>query len=193
MEVDFAAKDSVLQLCCICQVSQYKYRCPGCAVVTCSLSCVKQHKANTGCLGVRTPSEFVPLKQMTDQTLIRDFALLENTQTAVTRPVKSDNCSLSYSQKRAALKKLCYERGIWLKTMPTVFVRAKINTSHVRKRTELWWRVEWHFPSIQSTVSDHLILTDSFVDETIPVGDLVNRFLDNSWKVAPVKHQLVAL
>jgi hypothetical protein len=29
----------------ICQENDYKYKCPGCSVLTCSCSCVKAHKA----------------------------------------------------------------------------------------------------------------------------------------------------
>jgi hypothetical protein len=103
---------------------------------------------------------------------------------------------LSASQKRAALKKLCYDRGIWLKTLPCVFAKAKCNSSHVRRKDQLWWRLAWHFPSIEakpSGTSKHLVLVDTYVDETIPLNELVRRFLEDTWKVASVKHRLAAL
>ena len=153
---------------------------------------MKQHKQSTGCSGLRPSSEYLKIQDMTDQTLIRDFTLLESTQTAVTRPVKSEQ-SVSAAQKRSALKKLCYDRGIWLKTLPCVFARARFNTSHVRRKTELWWRIEWHFPSVVKADGCPLVLTDTYVEETSCLKDLVDRFFHNTWKIAPVKHQLVSL
>ena len=181
---------SLQSICEICKKVIFKYRCPACEILTCSVSCVKQHKLNRGCSGVRPTSEFLLVQEMTDRTLIRDFAFLETTQNLVTRPVKGDKTSSTTAQKRSALKKLCYERGIWLKTMPGVFARAKVNTSHVRRKTEIWWRLEWRF---SIATSPPLVLTDIFVDEAVSIQELVARFFDNSWKIAPVKHQLVSL
>jgi hypothetical protein len=130
---------------------------------------------------------------MNDMTLIRDFSLLEAAQTLVTRPTHSSQ-SLSASQKRAALKKLCYDRGVWLKTLPCVFAKAKCNSSHVRRKDQLWWRLAWHFPSIEATSTNkYLVLVDTYVDETIPLSELVRRFFEDTWKVASVKHRLTAL
>ncbi len=34
--------------CTVCQEADWKYKCPGCDARTCSLTCSKEHKANTG-------------------------------------------------------------------------------------------------------------------------------------------------
>ena len=54
-----------------------KYTCPGCARRTCSLGCVRAHKAVHGCTGKRDRTAFVPLAEFTDAHLASDYTLLE--------------------------------------------------------------------------------------------------------------------
>ncbi|KAK2946363.1 putative box C/D snoRNA protein 1 [Blattamonas nauphoetae] len=63
--------------CQICKLNPSKYKCPGCGVRTCSVTCVKQHKVNTGCSGQVSHTEYVPLHEMNEQTLGRDYTFLE--------------------------------------------------------------------------------------------------------------------
>ena len=56
--------------CEICHESTAKYKCPGCLVQTCSLPCVKQHKANSGCSGQRDKTAYVAMKDFTDLNLL---------------------------------------------------------------------------------------------------------------------------
>ena len=43
----------VKDLCQQCMVIEHKYKCPRCSFLTCSLTCVKVHKGETGCSGVK--------------------------------------------------------------------------------------------------------------------------------------------
>ena len=56
--------------CELCGKVQWKYRCPRCNRKTCSLACVKQHKVQTNCNGVRDKTAFVEMKAMTDMHLL---------------------------------------------------------------------------------------------------------------------------
>jgi hypothetical protein len=47
-----------------------KYRCPGCELVTCSLACIKEHKAALGCCGKRARTDFVDIHDLGDRHLI---------------------------------------------------------------------------------------------------------------------------
>lgn len=56
--------------CLICNKSSAKYRCPRCAARTCSVDCVKEHKTQQNCSGVRDKTAFVGIKQFNDGTLL---------------------------------------------------------------------------------------------------------------------------
>lgn len=51
-------------LCSICHISAPKYKCPRCNIRTCSLPCIKRHKARSDCSGVRDATAFVPRKRL---------------------------------------------------------------------------------------------------------------------------------
>uniref|UniRef100_A0A251T8L5 Box C/D snoRNA protein 1 n=1 Tax=Helianthus annuus TaxID=4232 RepID=A0A251T8L5_HELAN len=59
------------KLCDECKTNEFKYKCPGCSVRSCSLPCVKAHKQRTGCTGKRQQlTEFVPLSKFDDNLLL---------------------------------------------------------------------------------------------------------------------------
>ncbi|WVQ71015.1 hypothetical protein IAR50_000540 [Cryptococcus sp. DSM 104548] len=63
--------------CKVCSAPA-KYTCPRCSYTTCSLACVKSHKQNDSCSGVRDPAKFVPLNQFTQGTWSDDYKWLED-------------------------------------------------------------------------------------------------------------------
>ncbi|TVU36968.1 hypothetical protein EJB05_18928 [Eragrostis curvula] len=65
-----------------CGEQPWKYRCPGCAHLTCSLPCVQAHKRRTDCTGKRPRTDPVPLARFDDNQLISDYNLLEETNQA---------------------------------------------------------------------------------------------------------------
>ena len=55
-----------------------KYRCPACAVATCSLACSKLHKTlGGGCSGKRDRAAFKDIREFTDADVINDYRFLE--------------------------------------------------------------------------------------------------------------------
>jgi len=67
--------------CDTCLVNEFKYRCPKCLIKSCSLPCVKKHKEEKGCDGVRS-TEFdankkMLMSEMTLNTLRKDMSMLE--------------------------------------------------------------------------------------------------------------------
>lgn len=46
-----------------------RYRCPRCDRRSCGVACVRRHKEETGCSGIRDRTAFVPLRGMTDSHL----------------------------------------------------------------------------------------------------------------------------
>ena len=64
-------------LCEICSVHERRYTCPRCLVKTCSVGCIKAHKAATGCNGRRDRTTFVLRSSFTDKQLLSDYFFLE--------------------------------------------------------------------------------------------------------------------
>ena len=54
-----------------------KYKCPRCAVRSCSLPCVQRHKAEADCDGVRDRVSYLPINNFSDMDVVSDFRLLE--------------------------------------------------------------------------------------------------------------------
>ncbi|EEA28897.1 hypothetical protein EYB25_000190 [Talaromyces marneffei] len=69
------SEESLLsQLCNICHINVPKYRCPRCAVRTCSLPCTRKHKTWSSCTGVRDPAAYLTRSQLeTEASFDRDF------------------------------------------------------------------------------------------------------------------------
>ncbi|KAG9343199.1 hypothetical protein JZ751_014178 [Albula glossodonta] len=59
--------------CDTCGTEEARYRCPGCSKHSCSLPCVKKHKSDFGCSGVRDKTAFVPLSKFDEMNLLSGF------------------------------------------------------------------------------------------------------------------------
>uniref|UniRef100_A0A3B5REJ2 Box C/D snoRNA protein 1 n=1 Tax=Xiphophorus maculatus TaxID=8083 RepID=A0A3B5REJ2_XIPMA len=62
--------------CGVCGSEEAKYKCPACLTHTCSLLCVKKHKDDSGCSGVRNKTAFVTLSHFDEMTLLSGENLL---------------------------------------------------------------------------------------------------------------------
>ncbi len=65
-------------LCMICNEIPKKYKCPRCSILTCSLNCVKIHKKNTNCSGIRDATTFVTMNDYNQNHIRNDYHFLEN-------------------------------------------------------------------------------------------------------------------
>lgn len=76
-------------LCSICHIEPPKYRCPRCAVRTCSLACTRRHKAWSSCSGIRDATAYVPpAKLKTPAGVDHDFNFLSGIERSVQRSEK---------------------------------------------------------------------------------------------------------
>ncbi|KAJ2801963.1 Box C/D snoRNA accumulation [Coemansia guatemalensis] len=69
---------SAASVCEQCDKVSAKYKCPGCMVRTCSLTCSKAHKAKTGCSGQRDRIGFVKRGDYDANTMMSDYGLLQD-------------------------------------------------------------------------------------------------------------------
>ncbi|KOS23385.1 Box C/D snoRNA protein 1 [Escovopsis weberi] len=79
--------DSLLTtLCSICHISPPQYRCPRCDVRTCSLGCVRKHKAWAQCSGTRDATAYVPRSRLrTAAGVDHDYNFLHGIELATER------------------------------------------------------------------------------------------------------------
>ncbi|PIA18655.1 hypothetical protein COEREDRAFT_38524, partial [Coemansia reversa NRRL 1564] len=72
------APTSATSICEQCGGTSVKYKCPGCMVRTCSLTCSKDHKIKTGCSGQRDRVGFVKRADYDANTMMSDYSLLQD-------------------------------------------------------------------------------------------------------------------
>lgn len=58
------------KICCMCNSETIKYRCPGCGLRSCSLTCVKEHKDVFECDGKRDRTPFIRMNNFDQQAFI---------------------------------------------------------------------------------------------------------------------------
>lgn len=162
--------------CCLCS-SRAKYRCPSCDRQTCSLSCVTEHKLTFNCSGRRGIS-YVPMSEMTAETLTRDIALLdgaarviESTSRAFLKRHMDASASASKRVKIGVLRKCCAERNIQLAVCPPMLARHLKNYTSVRKNS-VYWTVEWHFAQVD------VVLFERRVNERSTLAQAMKTALD---------------
>lgn len=131
------------QTCEECKLKEAIYQCPRCNIRTCSLECVRKHKARTDCNGKRNRAEFLPLCRMSDSTLKSDYFFLEEVLDRMPRDSKRAKTQHQTSRKDRRLLQQCEKQNIHLKMMPTMMERHKKNNSwFCVKRDAIIWKVE---------------------------------------------------
>ena len=137
-----------------------KYRCPGCGERSCSLACVKRHKAEKPCDGRRDPAAYFALGDGTDELLLRDYHFLEQAGKTVDgagRALRQSGVAKSAGARppqqpphRRKLLQQAERRGVALELLPVGMQRQRENTSSFEQRAQqLRWRVELHFAQAQ--------------------------------------------
>ncbi|KAK3607484.1 hypothetical protein CHS0354_010289 [Potamilus streckersoni] len=163
-----------MQRCEICKENAAKYKCPRCLAQTCSLSCVKHHKAEASCNGQRDKSKYVALKDFSDLHLLSDYRFLED----VGR--KTSNCHRDLAKRRhnkpkflQELQKQASRRNIDLRLMPFPMSKRKNNftTYHYKSRSILW-QIEWLFPQAEARYIGKRI------PDTSTLQDLLKKYVD---------------
>ncbi|KAJ7381321.1 Box C/D snoRNA protein 1 [Desmophyllum pertusum] len=160
--------------CVICGKSNPRYRCPACARRTCSLRCVKCHKMQFQCSGVRCKTKFVSLDKYTDSNLLSDYKFLENVDRSVYSAAHDShskyrrwNSQILYFSRKAK------QSGVNLRLMPVGMSKRKENTSMFsRKEKCIMWRIQWLFP--QAGVE----YVDRWVSELAVVRDVLKKYID---------------
>ncbi|KAJ3373597.1 Box C/D snoRNA protein 1 [Allomyces arbusculus] len=155
--------------CGVCAVNDAKYKCPRCSARTCSLACVKQHKAAENCDGQRSKTHFVSMEQYDENTLYSDYTFLEDvarTADVSARARVKDPVIHKVAGPRAAragkltpkqryLVTQAGKRGVRLRFLPRGMSRASANQSYYdAKQDKLFWTIEFVFVDLPAENSD---------------------------------------
>ncbi|KAF8646819.1 hypothetical protein HU200_065618 [Digitaria exilis] len=170
-----------------CGDQPWKYRCPGCARLTCSLPCVQAHKRRTACTGKRTRTDPVPIAQFDDNQLISDYNFLEETKQATESAHRLiGGFGGNFGGPGGAqlpswlffLRKAAQRRGVRLYFLPKGMARREQNRSrHNHRKDCIYWTIEWKFNSTD------VVLTDHEIDEHSTLLSLLEKHLcPGPWK-----------
>ncbi|GLI60428.1 hypothetical protein VaNZ11_002581 [Volvox africanus] len=161
-------------LCEHCGAAPSKYRCPGCQRRSCSLECVRAHKASSGCSGQRVRTAFVSMQEFDDRALMSDFRLLEEIGRAddVARRCRPPAPKQQLPPHLGSLVYQASQRSVKLLLMPPGMAKRTSNTTRFdsRKRT-MFWRVEWRFPEA------NIHCVNERVDEKSNLGEVLSAHL----------------
>ncbi|XP_030854040.1 box C/D snoRNA protein 1 isoform X1 [Strongylocentrotus purpuratus] len=159
--------------CEMCEQDSSKYTCPRCQMKTCCLSCVKNHKSQRGCSGVRDKTPYVPIKEFTENHLLNDYRLLEDMDRkryAANGDVKNKPGYLNFRWKLVSKK--AADRGVRLRLLPHFFSKHKENSTTFIKKTKLIaWHVKWIFPKSSAE------FTDTRLSEEVILREALDKYL----------------
>ncbi|XP_077986306.1 box C/D snoRNA protein 1-like [Glandiceps talaboti] len=173
--------------CEVCTETIAKYRCPRCAVRTCSLPCVKVHKNDSSCNGIRDKTAYVAMKEFSEGNLLNDYRFLEEVDR------KADNVARHIRRKHRHglphhlkyLMRMARQRGVTLRVLPYVFTKRKENSTMFSSRDqEVLWHIEWIF--VQSGVK----YFDRRVSEKMVLRNALKKYIDAEKSDPVIKQRL---
>lgn len=180
-------------MCEVCAANAALYTCPKCEVKTCCLNCVRIHKKELNCDGIRDRTKFIPLKQMSKMDFMSDYYFLEEC-TRYVEDRKTD-CLKKYTRYNRdlpmhlnRLRNAAKERKITLRFLIQNFQRHKENTTYYDWRSKkIWWRIKWFFVN-----AGMLCYTDEKCLEEEYLRDLLSKYVDKDCiKDVPDKQKLL--
>lgn len=133
--------------CVVCE-AEAKYRCPGCDRRTCCLACVKKHKEQFGCSGLKSipsaPEAVETGEKYNEELFVKDYNFLEaiNTQISKLEEEKSDKRSGKVADMKDPVKLALFKKIqkvsklAELRMLPTGFSRSKQNRTHFIETVE---------------------------------------------------------
>ncbi|KAI1883020.1 hypothetical protein AGOR_G00240940 [Albula goreensis] len=182
--------------CDTCGTEEARYRCPGCSKHSCSLPCVKKHKSEFRCSGVRDNTAFVPLSKFDEMNLLSDYRFLEDTS-RLADSAHRDPCALRPQTTKMAkvLRKRAYKFNLNLKLMPPGFSRRRENTTfYSTKAEQFFWHLKLLFPQsgveyTKSRVPDQHTLEEILTPYIHPTeSDPIRRQRLKAYVLAPPDH-----
>lgn len=142
--------------CGMCKVKRASYKCPRCSLVSCSLTCCKNHKMAMNCSGQRDRTEYTSVSQFTESHLRDDYHFLEDVMQTKQRAIrtfgvdtdkdknnpKKSTTQISHTQSTKKLLRACESRSINVIILSHGMSKRMINTSYFQTNTNtIFWRL----------------------------------------------------
>ncbi|XP_077133650.1 box C/D snoRNA protein 1 [Ranitomeya variabilis] len=155
--------------CETCGSDEAKYKCPRCQKYSCSLPCVKKHKVDVACSGVRDKTAFVPLSTFSDLHLLSDYRFLEDAGRVADAAMRDAMLTrqstakfLNYMKNRAR------KQDIDLRLLPIGFSKRKANSTFFHKKEQrFYWQLQLQFPQSRA----------EYTEKRVPDSKIVNEIL----------------
>ncbi|XP_034841542.1 box C/D snoRNA protein 1 [Maniola hyperantus] len=167
--------------CEVCGSKEAVYTCPKCEVRTCCLDCVRIHKKELECTGVRDRTKFIYMKDFTDTDLLSDYRLLEECARFVYAVKRDEKKRFTRIDKDLPihlhkLRLAARHRGTVLQFLAQNFTRHKVNTTkYIYKTNLINWRIEWVFPNVETKP---LKFVDEKCSEKKKLSELLDKYLN---------------
>lgn len=183
----FRLNDERLGKCEVCNFNAAKYTCPKCEVKTCQLECIKIHKKELNCDGIRDKTKYIPLKKITEADLMSDYVFLESCtnytsarQTDKTKKLTFRNRSLPISLIKLKKAAAHPDRQIKLNFLLPNFDKHKTNTTHYDWTSKvISWCIEWRFIN-----ANNKIIIDKRCNESQLMSELIEKYFDYSSSIS---------
>uniref|UniRef100_A0A8C5PSS9 Box C/D snoRNA protein 1 n=1 Tax=Leptobrachium leishanense TaxID=445787 RepID=A0A8C5PSS9_9ANUR len=172
--------------CGSCGEAEAKYRCPRCLRYSCSLPCVKRHKVDTGCTGVRDKSQFVPIGGFNEMHLLSDYRFLEDAGRLVDGASRDRKLPRQSSSKYLNfLKNRARKLDIELKILPIGFTKRRMNSTYFHRRDQrFYWHLKLSFPQSQAEY------TEKGVPDNKSLHKILERYIDPAVSEPVIRQRL---
>ena len=175
------------EVCSTCNNAGAKYRCPRCDRRSCSLVCIKQHKVDHDCSGLRDRTAHIPIQTMSTEDLVKDYRFLEEVareDDAAARRIK-ETPALKSNKGAKIMEKEARARGVSLRLIAPGMKRRTENSSvYNKKSSTMMWRVEWRFKA-----SNEVMITSRMNEKSTP-REILAAWLEKHPGNAPIRHKL---
>uniref|UniRef100_A0A8C5L8N2 Zinc finger, HIT type 6 n=1 Tax=Jaculus jaculus TaxID=51337 RepID=A0A8C5L8N2_JACJA len=135
----------------------------------CILPCVKKHKAELTCNGVRDKTAYVSIQQFTEMNLLSDYRFLEDVARTADHISRDVFLKKPISNKHMYfMKNRARRQGINLKLLPTGFTKRKENSTFFDKRKQQFcWHVKLRFPQSHAEYTEKRVPDDKTIIEIL--------------------------
>ncbi|KAJ8270931.1 hypothetical protein GJAV_G00120890 [Gymnothorax javanicus] len=155
--------------CGTCGAEEARYRCPGCLKYSCSLPCVKTHKSESGCSGVRDKTALVPLAKFSEMHLLSDYRFLEDTSRLVDSTHRDPLILRPRTNKYVqVLVRNAQKFNLQLKLLPPGFTRRRENSTFFhRKAAQFFWHLKLLFPQSAAEFTERRVPDDRTLQQIL--------------------------
>ncbi|KAI8070605.1 uncharacterized protein B0P05DRAFT_550358 [Gilbertella persicaria] len=186
------------KLCQLCQTNDWIYTCPRCLIHTCSVDCVKKHKQEEECSGIRDKTSYVALQKYNEANMMSDYTYLEDVSRQTDNFTRSRLDNLRDLKAKGAenrartLSKFANQLGIHFSYLPIGMSRSKLNqTNYSKNLKQIFWSVEVNFCKDQKR--------ERYIEHSFPSNKPFYAFFENlllcnnpqgKGAYATIRHQL---